>query len=425
MAIREDRMPNQIAIEGSVVRLEGITIQNPDVSQYLSQKTQEERAPALIRAIEVGIYCLQRAEVGQSLDFVRLEVERLIQTSSAAVDQLPESIREKLAAADGPTAQVSAVVVAAQAAIRDKLAEVQQLFERHLDPAKPDATLGKALSSLNNLLDPRRDDSVQKRLDATLQGLAVGDGAIAKAVRATVETAIAPLQAAIETFSLALKKEEGIGEALATTTQKGFAFEEDLLPELRRWAATLGADFEYTAPQNLPGDFTLALNETSIGGMPLKIVVEARDREQSFGRARILEQMDAALAQWKANYGIYVSKTQSGLAAEVGDWSELSCRCGPVIACTVEHLRTALRFAVVETRLRAAVEARRELDIGAAEKELARFRTSLNHLTQIKRKVGEIREVLPAIEDEADRMRSEVQDALNKIDTLLSPAVSH
>ena len=55
-------MPNQIAIEGSVVRLEGITVQNLDVAQYLSQKPQGERVPALIRAVEVGAYCLQRAE---------------------------------------------------------------------------------------------------------------------------------------------------------------------------------------------------------------------------------------------------------------------------------------------------------------------------------------------------------------------------
>lgn len=156
--------------------------------------------------------------------------------------------------------------------------------------------------------------------------------------------------------------------------------------------------------------------------MPLKIVVEARDRDQRFGRARVAEQINATLAQWQANYGIYVSKTQSGLAAEIGDWSELSCGHGPVIACTVEHLKTALRFAVVDMRMRAAAEARRELDISSAERELGRFRSSLNHLTQTKRRVGEIRDVLPTIEDEANRMRGEIQDTLDKIETLLSPA---
>ena len=66
--------------------------------------------------------------------------------------------------------------------------------------------------------------------------------------------------------------------------------------------------------------------------------------------------------------------------------------------------------------------ARRELDISTAEKELGRFRNSLNHLMQIQRKVGEIRDVLPAIEDEAYRMRNDMRNALNNIETLLSLA---
>ncbi len=41
-------------------------------------------------------------------------------------------------------------------------------------------------------------------------------------------------------------------------------------------------------------------------------------------------------------------------------------------------------------------------------------------LTQIKRKVGETREILPAIEDKADHMRNEIRDALGNIETLLS-----
>ena len=388
-------MPNRIAIEGSVVRLEGITVQNPDVAQYLSQKPQGERVPgADTRRRSRRLLPAACRGVGQSLDFVKLEIERLIQASRTAVDQLPESIGKSLQLRTAPRLRSRRLPQLPRPRSRTNLLKCGN-FSNDISIPKPDATLGRALSTLTNLLDPKREDSVQKRVDLTLQGIAVADGAIAKAVRATVETAIAPLQTAIETFSLALKKEEGIEEALATTTRKGFAFEDELLPELQRWAAIVGADLEYTAPQNLPGDFTLTLNDRSIGGMPLKIVVEARDRDQRFGRARVAEQINATLAQWQANYGIYVSKTQSGLAAEIGNWSELSCGHGPVIACTVEHLKTALRFAVVDMRMRAAAEARRELDISSAERELGRFRSSLNHLTQIKRRVGEIRDVLP------------------------------
>lgn len=415
-------MSSQVIVEDLLIRLEGIAIQNTDVVQYFKQKPEEKRTEALIRAVEVGVFCLQRTEVGQSVEFVKLEVERLIHASNSAVDKLPELIRTKLSGPDSPTAQVSIAAETAQKAIREKLAEVQLLFEKHLDPTKTDATLGQALAKLSEFLDPKYDDSVQKRLDTTLQGLAATDGTIAVAVKATVENAIAPLRTAVETLFLALKKEEGTKEALATTTQKGFEFEEELLPELQRWATLVGADFEYTAPQNQPGDFTLTLKDTSIGGVPLKLVIEARDREQAFGRIPISTQMTNALSQWNGNYGIYVSKTQSGLAGEIGEWSELSCEHGPVVACTFEHLKTALRFAIVDTRLRAAAQDRKELDTGTVAAELGRFRDSLNHLTQIKRKVGEIRQILsilPSIETEADQMRNEIQDALGKVEGLL------
>jgi hypothetical protein len=41
--------------------------QNPDVAQYFNQKPETERVSVLIRAVEVEVFWLQRAEVGQSV----------------------------------------------------------------------------------------------------------------------------------------------------------------------------------------------------------------------------------------------------------------------------------------------------------------------------------------------------------------------
>ena len=163
----------------------------------------------------------------------------------------------------------------------------------------------------------------------------------------------------------------------------------------------------------------LTLGETAISGLPLKIVIEARDRGQAFGKVLIGRQMTDALSQWKGNYGIYVSKTQGGLAGEIGEWSEFGCEHGPVVACTVEHLKTALRFAIVDTRLHFASKEEKNIDTRTVAAELGRFKSSLNHLSQVKRKVGEIRQildVLPSIETEADQMRNEMQDALKQLE---------
>lgn len=412
----------QVIVESSSLRIDGITIRHPDVVQFFRNKPESERLHVLVRAVELGVFCLQRAEVGQNLEFIRLEVERLIQASSSAVRDLPEAIRGKLSGQDSPTAQISATVNSVQHVVGEKLDEVRSLFDTHLDPGRGDATLGKALTAMNGLLDPRREDSVQKRVEATIQSLAGADGAISQAVTTAVEGVVAPLRTAVETLSLAIAKQAGMQEALAASPEKGFQFEEELLPRLQSWAASVGADLEYTAPQNQPGDFTLTLGDMSVSGLPLKIVIEARDRDQAFGRIPVSKQMSAALAQFKGNYGIYVSKTQKGLAKELGEWCECGCEHGPIIACTAEHLRTALRFAVVATRLRAAAEGNQEIDTRTVAAEMGRFRNSLNHLTQIKRKVGDIRQildVLPSIETEADQMRNELQDALGRIEGLL------
>jgi hypothetical protein len=415
-------MPNQVIVEDSLIRIEEISIQNPDVVQFFRNKREEDRVLGVIRAIELGVFCLQRAEVGQSLEFVKLEVERLIQAASRAVDKLPEEIRSKLSGQDSPTAQISSTVQSVQNSIQSKLDEVRTLFNTHLDPTKGDATLGRALSTLNALLDPRRDDSVQKTVEATIQSLAGADGAISQAVRTTVEGVVVPLRTAVETLSLTVAKEAGTQEALAMSPEKGFQFEDELMPMLQDWAGSVGTELEHVGPQNEPGDFVLTMRDTSLSGLPLRIVIEARDRGQAFGRVLIGRQMTDALWRWKGNFGIYVSKTPCGLAKEVGEWCELVCEHGPVIACTVEHLKTALRFAVVDTRLRAAAQRKQEIDTRSVAAELGRFRDSLNHLTQIKRKVGEIRQtldVLSSIDMEADQMRNEIQQALGKVEGLL------
>lgn len=412
-------MPGQVIIEDATVRFEGLTVANPDVIQYFKQKSQEQRPEAAVRAIELGVYCLQRAELGQSLEFVRLEVERLIQASRSAVDGLPEVLRTKLTAPDGPTAQVSSTVQSVQTAIAGKLTEVQQLFEKHLDPRQTESTLGKALQELMNLLDASRDDSVQKRVESSIASVATTDGTLANAVKKAVQDVTAPLSTAIATLSLALERERGAQEVLVVSPGKGYEFEEELLPLLVGWSEVVGADLEYTGPQDKPGDFVLTVRETSLGPGPLRIVIEARDRESGWGRVRISEQMSLALSEWTRNYGLYISKTQEGLAQEIGEWRELDCDRGPVVACTVEHLRTALRFAVIDAKLRTAAQERRAVDVATLSAQLDRFRDSLNHLTQIKRKVTEIREILLVIDSEADQMREGIQDTLSKIEAAI------
>ena len=408
-----------VIVTDSAVTISSLTLENPDLVQYFRQCPENERPKAAIRAFEIGVFCLQRTQMGHGLDFVRLEIERLIQSAESAIANIPTQVELKLGGETGPLAPIRTSVAGAQNAIHQKLNEVAELFNQHLDPANADATLGKALSAVKELITPGHPQSVQDRIESSITSITQHDGTLTSAVQKAVENATSSLRQAVDTLTLALAGKKGAEEAIGETTKKGFEFEEELISALRDWAVLVGAEFEHVGPKNFPGDFVLKLKDTAIGAAGLKFVIEARDREDGWGKARITEHMNDALKQWNGNYGIYVSKTQAGLAQEIGEWLELSCESGPFMACTVEHLRTALRFALVDYKFRELQKASREIDATSITSNLTRFRTSLNHLTQIKRKVTDIENILGNIKNEADTMRIEIDDTLQNIESSL------
>jgi hypothetical protein len=474
-------MDGKIILEDSVLRIEGLRVTSSDVVGFFRQVEEPKRAEVAVSAIEVGVFCLQRAQLGASLDFVRLEVDRLIGAAGSAMAAMPDNLSTKLEGESGPLRAVrdqldevrvlfdshldpdrrEATLGRALATlkelldpkrddsvqkrietalsgvpeelrvklegdsgplktIREELNEVKGLFEQHLDPDRPEATLGRALGTLRTLIDPKHDDSVQKRIEIVLKEIAAEDGELATAVRKAVADGTNDLRTAVENLRNTVVGEKAEEAVIARTTEKGFEFEEELKPVLQQWSAAVGAESpEHVGPQNLPGDFVITLRDTTLAAVPLKIVIEARDRESGWGRARISEQMNTALSQWNGNCGIYISKDHTGLAREIGEWSELSCEGGPIVACVAEHVRTALRFLVVDAKLREAARARKEVDISTVGAQLGRFRAALNHLKQIKSSASAIDSGVQAIRTEADAMREEIDDAMRQIEAAL------
>jgi hypothetical protein len=402
-------MNGHVVVEDASVRIEQLVVTNPDVVQWFKQIEESQREPMAVRALELGVFCLQRAQLGSSVDYVRGEIDKLIAAVEKAISTVPEELKEKLSGDSGPLMDV-----------KGTLEEVRDLFTNNLDPDKQTTTLGNALIRLRDLLDPSRDDSVQKRVDSAVNSIAQVDGKLAEAVKKAVTDGTEGLRQAVDGLRNAVVGKKAEEEVVSRTPEKGFEFEEELKPILQRWASVAGADSpDHVGPQNLPGDFVITLKDTGLATIPMRIVIEARDRETGWGRARIIEQMTSALKQWDGNCGVYVSKDQSGLAREIGEWSELSCEGGPIVACVAEHLVTALRFLIVDAKLREAAKVRKDFDSSTVTGQLARFRTALNHLKNIKTKVTGVRNLLPEIEQAADSMRDEINDALAQIESAL------
>jgi hypothetical protein len=416
-----------VRIDNGHVLVANLLISSQEVAGYLEKVPEPQRPDTLARATEVGVFCLERASTSRDLDFVRQQLDHQLRLVTTALEKLPVKVQQELlkhvGTKDGQLlAPIAATVATTDKVIRERLTAVHNLFDGHIDPRRTDSTLGKALHSIASILDPKRDDSIQKAFEKAVQAASTEDGALVATVKRVVAKQLEPLQDEVERLAKDIHGQAAATEALAETTAKGAAFEEELLPTIRCWARFAGAVVDYVGADAQPGDVLVTLADHLVPGSDFVIVIEARDETTPRGKKQIADDMGRALGARDAHYGLYVAKTQTGLAKEVGDWTEGRCAHGPFLACTVNHIITALRFAVAEARIRAHLAARPEADLPAIQAEIDRVRTALRRIRTIKTKASDIHKGADLVAGEADDLQRQISDALLVIENALRGA---
>jgi hypothetical protein len=117
---------------------------------------------------------------------------------------------------------------------------------------------------------------------------------------------------------------------------------------------------------------------------------------------------------------VVVARTQEGLSIhEIGEWAEGACGYGPWVACTRDHLITAVRFLIVQRRLADLREEAPEVDTASVEQQARTIRTSLGRIKTVKTKLTAIDACSGSIGEDADRLREEVRTALSSIEAAL------
>ena len=415
-----------VQLDGTSLVLSGIRLVQRDVVDYFTRMPEEEREAAVGQAIEVGVFCLERASTGRSMEFVKLEVQSLLSSVSGSLSGLPKTVQEellsKLGTEDGQAlAPIKGLVNTVQQVVNEKLKDITELLNEEIDPRNESTTLGRALGGLRTLLDPEHDTSIQKKIEGAVRSISSSEGLLATTAKRVVEDATKPLRDAVDRLTQQIHGEAMVTEALAETTEKGEPFERDeVQPKLRDWAAVVGAEVEHVGPDNEPGDFVITVKSTSLSAMELRIVVEAKAREDGWGKTRIADAMSNALEKREGDYGIFVTKTLGGLSKrDIGEWEEGQCSRGPYIACVFEHLRTALRFILVERRLQQLRKSKEAVDQEDLKARVDGIRTCLDRIRTINTNASTIRSSVETIEEEASSLRKEVNISLDDIESLL------
>jgi hypothetical protein len=410
-----------------LLTLHSFQIRNADVAAYLTTQPVEHQATAFMRAVEVGVFCLERASSAKDTEFLKRQVERLVNEIDSRVSGIPNKIQDelmkKVGSGDGQV--LKPILDASELASRDvkqRIADCKLLLT-DIDPTKDSSSVGKALKGLKDMLDPGRKDSIQGSLDSAVAKIVGEEGALAKAVKATVEDAMRPLQNEVKDLAKEIRGQEAAQEALMQTTAKGRPYEDEIVEVLQRWAKTVGAELQHVGGDNRPGDILIKMTESSMSSADLTIVIEARERTTNpVGRKRINDELTAKMAERCASAGIYLCRSCDGLAREVGDWCEGECELGSWVATTHEHLHTAIRFLIAMNRLRAIRSELPELDGTAICNQIQRIRTAMDRVKTINGKVTSVNSAADEIRNLVNSLRDDVREALNSIEEAIRKA---
>ena len=416
--------PPTVTVLSKSIRISGLEVARKDVADFFVKIDEHDREDALVQAIEVGVFCLERARNNSDVEYVRRQVEGLLSRVEGAVAMIPEktqaALLEKIGSGDGQVlSPIKSLISETTQVTTVRLNDVRNLLAQDLDPAKNTSTIGKALQRLRELLDARRTDSVQATIENATRSITAEDGPLASVVRAVVLKAITPLDADLKELAKEVRGHEAVAAALEQTTVKGVTYEEEVVECLRDWAQVVGAEVEHVGIDNQPGDVLIKVPGDSLVGAPLVFVVEARDRQTKLGRKAISDVLAKAMARRTASAAIYLSRSRDGFAKEIGDWAEGTCEAGHFVACTQEHVVTAVRWLIVQERLQALRSSAPDLDAASIDSQIKRIRTSLDRVKSINRKVSEVRGAAQDIQEEAESLRDEIRGALSTMEDAL------
>lgn len=423
---------NSIVIGDGGIRITEVEVPGRDVAQFFAVAQEEERHLLLIQAIEVGTFCLERARGNSDMEFVRRQVDGLLTKVQLAVAAIPETTQNallaKIGTGDGQLlAPIKGLIAEASQSTSARLNDVRTLLSQDLDPSRDSSTIAKALQKLRDLLDPKRTDSVQSSIEGAIRAVAAENGTLASAVRAVVGQAITPLATEVKDLAKEVRGREAASEALEQTTAKGLSYEEEVILQLQSWAKMAGAEIHHVGGDNQPGDILVKIIQNSFVGADVSIIIEVRDRQSALGRKGISDALTRSMTVRKAQAGVYLSRTREGLAKEIADWAEGTCDNGHFVACTHEHLITALRWLVVLTRLQALQADASETDAASVQAQVQRIRISLDRVKNINRKATEARGSAQGIQEEAELLRDEIRSALLTIEEAVQilPGTKH
>jgi hypothetical protein len=258
-----------VEISENSIHINHLEVPVREVADFFRSIPPAEHDFMLMKAIEVGVFCLERGRTAQDTDFVKRKMTELLsQVEQADVDipaRTEKNLLRQIGADDGQVlSPVKKLVNEASSETARRINDLKVLLSEDLDPKNSKSVLGAALQTLRDFLNPKNTESIQNVLNQAVNKATADNGVLAKAVKMQVEDALRPLVSEIDELAKEIRGQEAAAEALDQTTFKGVPFEEEVTETLHAWARAVGAEVDHVGGDNQPGDVLVTLREKSL-----------------------------------------------------------------------------------------------------------------------------------------------------------------
>jgi hypothetical protein len=403
---------SSVRVAGDRIEVDGLAVADGALAAWLAAQPMDDQAILVERALRIGLTALQSVGVTLNLDAVRAEFDRFSEQNRVANERAAQAL---------------------EAVLRTNFGDGDGRLPRTLESFLGDR--GKLRATVEELFDPKRQDSAVGRIGSMLGTYFDGDasrlaqlldptrlGSPLHQFRTEVADGFRQLQEKLVAIEAAQKAR---AEERARSAAKGGDFEdvlEAMLGDIARGANDLldrcGTD-SGDAGRSKKGDFVLTLDPDVARGCELRVVIEAKDRRVSGREMR--DELRAAKANRDAAAALVIftpAHAPAGIAP-------FDVRGGDVYAVLdpADPDRATLESAVRLARLVALTSVREsEADVKVAEIQasLTEIRRCLEMVRGLKTQLTSIGTTSENVSKALDKLREAVIAWIDRAERELS-----
>jgi hypothetical protein len=389
-----------VRITGDRIELERIALHDGPLAGWLAAQPADDHAILAERALRIGLTALQSVGVTLNVDAVRAEFERFADQSRVANERAAQALETTLRANFG-----------------DGDGRLPRTLETFLGDR------GKLKATVEELFDPKRQDSAVGRIAAMLGAYFDGDasrlatmldpmrtGSPMSSFRAEVNAGFKAIEERLVAFQAGQAARAG---ERAKSAAKGADFEdvlEHVLGDICRGHNDLlercGTE-SGDAGRSKKGDFVLTLDPRVCRGAEVRVVVEAKDRRMSVRDIR--EELRAAKTNRDAAAALVVFTPQHAPAGI----APFDVRAGDVYAVIdpANPEPSTLEAAVRLARLLALASLRENeagVDLGEVQAALTGIRETLEVVRGLKTQLTSIGSTSENVSKALDKLREAI-----------------